>query len=414
MKKLKTALVYAIIIVSVFSLLSIPAIGKRPWDAILNRHPLNRKIVDIGVIYASTASYEAYDPIIDLARSHINEYCDKLGYDIEFDFIKEDAEANYEVHQEKVEMFHDMGVDLLIAGFWSSQASYSLDYVDNNNMIMFSPSSTYYWLAIPDDNLYRLTPDDNYQAKALAEALASRGVESIVVLQLDIGWGEGLSTSLEAEFASKGGNTYPVIVYPEEAQGDIDYDFSDYLDVAEAYASAAVGSGEEVGFVVISFGEVAGIINEVYDNPGDYPTLDSIKWYGPDGVARSATIADNAWDGAAKYEMYCTYAAPTRSEKWYALADELGYEPGFYQGGLYDICWVYAKAVLEASTSETQGVKAILEDVSTQYYGVTGWCNLNDAGDRHPLDYDVWKFDGTDGWVLAGRWDKYTEVIYWN
>jgi branched-chain amino acid transport system substrate-binding protein len=414
MKKIKTALVYAIIIVSVLSLVSISVLGNEPWDAILNRHPLNKRVVDIGVIYSSPASYNVYSPLLEKASSHINEYCDKLGYEVEFNFIEEDAGEDAVVHQQKVEMFHDMEVNLLIAGCWSSQASYSLDYVNENNMIMFSPSSTYYELAVVGDNLYRLTPDDNYQAKAMAEMLASRGVDSIVVLQLGIGWGYGLSESLEEEFALRGGYTHPVIVYPEEARGKIDYDFTPYLDEAESAALALVDAGDEVGFVVISFGEVAGIINQVYYHPSSYPTLDGLTWYGPDGVARATSTENNAWDGAAKYEMYSTLAAPTRSEKWYSLADELGYEPTFYPGCLYDICWIYAKAILEASTSETEGVKSILEDVSTQYYGVTGWCNLNDAGDRHPLDYDVWKFDGTDGWVLAGRWDKYTEVIYWN
>ena len=71
-----------------------------------------------------------------------------------------------------------------------------------------------------------------------------------------------------------------------------------------------------------------------------------------------------------------------------------------------------AKAVLEASIDAPEGVKRILEDVSDQYYGVTGWCNLNDAGDRDPLDYDIWKF-GTYDWVRIGKWDKYTENVEW-
>jgi len=402
MKKSKKPFVLLFIIaISVFPIFS--AIGRMPWWVILKNHPMHRQTVEIGVILADQGSYSGYEPIYALAEEDINDYYAKLGYRLDISFIIRDADGQASIHLDEVENFHAMDVNLLIAGHWSSQALTALEYVNEYKMLMFSPSSTYYTLAIPGDNLYRLTPTDNYQVKALAELLRAHAINYLVVLQLGIDWGYGISSALDDEWEGD----IVTVVYPEEARGNSTYDFTEYLEDAEAATGVA---SDDKALLLISFAEANGIMRQVDDNPS-FGDLDKLVWYGVDAIAQ-LNIESDVVDAATRYMLYSTKAAPTRSEKWYEFCDRLGYEPGFYEACAYDIAWVYAKAVLEASIDAPEGVKMILEDVSDQYYGVTGWCNLNDAGDREPLDYDVWKF-GTYDWVRIGKWDKYTENIEW-
>jgi hypothetical protein len=43
---------------------------------------------------------------------------------------------------------------------------------------------------------------------------------------------------------------------------------------------------------------------------------------------------------------------------------------------------------------------------------VAGWCNLNEDGDRCPVDYDIMRFDEVFGWLKIGRYDKIAEMIF--
>jgi branched-chain amino acid transport system substrate-binding protein len=371
-----------------------------------------KEIVKIGVIYASDATFPGSQPVLETATTDINSYCENLGYDIEFEFIVTSAEANADIHLERVQEFYDQGINLLIGGMWSSQAARSLDFVNENEMILFSPSSTLPSLAIPDDNLYRLTSDDLEQSKAIAAILEDREINSIVVLQIELDVINGVYNSVKYTSNERGIHVFPATIYPYGSRDNTGYDFSTYLAEAESTAEDAITAGDNVALLILGFHETAGILNQVYDNPTLYPSLDSITWYGWQATSNSVIIESEAWDAAAKYELLSTSVAPTRSAKWYEFVDELGYDPGFYQACLYDIAWIYAKAVLEASTTNTVNVESMLYDVTDQYYGVTGWCNLNEAGDRSPLDFDIVGFDSVDGWYLAGRYDKYAETIF--
>jgi ABC-type branched-subunit amino acid transport system substrate-binding protein len=366
--------------------------------------------VNIGVILPSEAKYDTSQPVLDLAEAHINDYCSNVGYDISFDFILEDAGGTAIGHQEKVETLHDSGVDMLIAGFWSSQAAESLEYVNDNDMIMFSPSSTSHDLAIPNDNLYRLVSDDTLQAKAIATLLERYGVDSIIVMQPDWGLINSITDALEAEFTDRGGTMYPRIVYPVGAMNDLGFDFTDYLVEAEALAYDNV-KDENVSLVVLGLEETAQIMNQVYVGYKDYSTLHDLDWFGWMETPFS-TIESVAPDAAARYGMASTVAVPTKSKQWFDFSDSLGYEPTFYDACIYDICWIYAKSVLESASVSTENIKSVMPEVTSQYFGVTGWCNLNEDGDRYSVDYDIMSYDEVFGWRTWGTYEKIAETIF--
>ena len=168
--------------------------------------PLAGKTVRIGQITAQTPELEWDVPYIDeIVSADLNKFADMLGYDVTFEILNDNADAQAAVHLEKVQSFKAMDVSLVCGGRWSSQASAALSYVNENNILLWSPSSTMQTLAIPDDNLYRMCPADRVQAKAVAEMLWTWGIEAIIPLQRADAWADGLYNLVMEEFPAVGG-----------------------------------------------------------------------------------------------------------------------------------------------------------------------------------------------------------------
>ena len=85
---------------------------------------------------------------------------------------------------------------------------------------------------------------------------------------------------------------------------------------------------------------------------------------------------------------------------------------------MVDSAWILSQAVLETqfSTSGTDIAK-VLRDVAGRYYGYSGWCLLNDAGDREASNFDIWGFyrteDGTPNFKKYGFYDGATDELIW-
>jgi len=62
-------------------------------------------------------------------------------------------------------------------------------------------------------------------------------------------------------------------------------------------------------------------------------------------------------------------------------------------------------------------IAKILPSVAWRHYGYSGWCLLNDAGDREASDCDIWGFyrqeDGTAGFKRYGYYHSSTGEITW-
>ena len=134
--------------------------------------PLEGKTIPIGYISSTTAGLETTTPLVqDILMPDYNAYAAKLGMDVDFNYLIDDATGQAAVHLEKVQGFKSMDVNVFIGGGWSSQAQAALSYCNDNDMLMWSSSSTSPLLAITDDNLYRMCPDDTIQAPAIAAML---------------------------------------------------------------------------------------------------------------------------------------------------------------------------------------------------------------------------------------------------
>jgi branched-chain amino acid transport system substrate-binding protein len=376
--------------------------------------PLAGKNIQLGYISSTTTGLETAVPLVeDILTVDYNAYLDKLGMDTTVEFLIDDATGQAAVHLEKVQGYKSMDINVFIGGGWSSQAQAALSYCNDNDMLMWSSSSTSPLLAIADDNLYRMCPDDTIQAPAIAEMLWSAGIEAVILIQRGDAWADGIYNYLEPAYTAKGGVILEKIRYAGEAT-----EFANYLQTAEDIAEDAVAEyGEEhVGVEIISFAEFVVMISQAQD----FPTMYDLTWFGSDGTTLSQQACDDAPEQVEHLKIHSTYAAPADSEKFNDLYDRyfaLVAQPfGYYSACSYDIGWVLMESIMNTQSLDATVLIPVQHDTAFNNFGASGWNRLNDAGDRFGSNYQIWSYK-YDGDVVipyvSGLFDGITNQVTW-
>lgn len=395
-----------------------PKIVEKPGETItvtVEKAPLEGKTVQIGNIISSAAGIESGVPFAnDICEPDLNEYAKLLGYDITFKILTDNAEAQAAVHLEKVQSFKAMDVNLIHGGGWSSHASAALSYVNENNMLLWSSSSTSPTLRIADDNLYRMCPDDTVQAPAIAKMLWTWGIKVIIVFQRGDSWADGIYNIIVNDYPALGGVIAERIRYAAEVT-----EYSSYLATAEAKANELVAQygAEHVAIELISFEEAVTIVSQA----ADYPTIYNLVWFGSDGTAMGAELRDYAPVHANKLKILSTYAAPGKSEKFMALFNRyqaLTNRPlGYYDACANDLYFVMLESVLDTQSVDPKVLLPLQMSICYDTWGASGWTQLNEAGDRQASNYDIWGFDlneaGNGRNIRYGLYDYWTGQVTW-
>ena len=357
------------------------------------KRPLDGKTIKIGYIASSTTGLETGQPLHkQIVETDMNAYATRLGYGVKFDYLIDDATGLANVHLEKVQSFKSMGVTVFEGGLWSAQALGSLGYCNENNMLMWSASSTSPLAMIPNDNLYRMCPTDLVQAPAIAEMLWSYGIKAIVVIFRGDAWADGIYNILKPEFEKKGGVVLEKYRYATEVT-----EWSSYLQSAENVLSAAAAKygADRIAVELISFQEGVNIVTQAKD----YPTVYGCKWFGSDGTSTTQQFIDDAPTHADKLSIYSTLAAPAASEKYstlYARYFALVSQPfGYYEACAYDIGTVDMISMFEKQSDQAIDIIPLQSSVCFDTWGASGWCRLNADGDRYAGNYDIWGYSGT-------------------
>lgn len=379
--------------------------------------PLDGKTIQIGNIYSDDASLETLEPLmVEILTPRINEYLGMLGYDVELEFLNDNALETPAIHLEKVQGFKSLGVELVIGGRWSSQAMSALSYVNEQDMLLFSPSSTAPTLAIPDDNVYRMCPTDVVQSDAIAEMLYAWGIEAVAVIQRVDPWADGIYNLLIGELDDRGmvSETGWRVAYNPESK-----EFASDLQTLEDIADEMVAEygADASAILVIGFSEVAIMLTQV----DAYDTIyNQVRWFGTDGTAITQRIRDDAPTQAAHLQVPSTLAAPGISPKYRELNATyfplVGQVLGYYSACTYDIAWVLTEGVLETQGVVAADIIPFIHPLCEKHYGTSGWCKLNEDGDRFPPDYEIWGY-GLKGvrteHTLYGKYFTFDGTVEW-
>jgi branched-chain amino acid transport system substrate-binding protein len=371
------------------------------------------KTVEIGVIAPSGVN--EYAAIISIANDDINDYMASKGLDYSFTYFLEDAEGQAEVHLEHIKSFRSMGVDLLIGGGWSSHAQASLSYINDNDMLLFSPSSTVLDLSIPDDNLFRLTPSDRWYTQARADVVRSWGIDAAIVIYRDDTWGASIYDQLVGDFAALGGEVVEGYGYEPGTS-----DFHDLVSEAEVKANelAEEYGREQVGLLLDStLQDCENIILEAKN----FPIIYNLKWFSVRGQRRPQYVIDTMPSEAEHLKLFSVDQHVQDTSKARDVEDRfvsmIGMPFNVYTANLYDICWIYALSVFTTDSVDASTIKNVLPDIAAGYNGITGNCELDGNGDRVPSIFDVWGVGEIEGRIQLLKYAYYdhsTQETVWD
>ena len=120
--------------------------------------------------------------------------------------------------------------------------------------------------------------------------------------------------------------------------------------------------------------------------------------------------------------LFSSFMAPGKSWKWVSLEerywDIAQTNAGFYTGCDYDGTWVTALTMQSVGSDKATPVTAAFKDTARNFYGATGWIDLDENGDRKPTVFDIWGYytrDGVDGFQKYGIYDGIAiDVAWWD
>lgn len=382
-------------------------------ESLINETELNGEqflnhSVKIGLIAAKAETYSIYKTYAkEIIQKDMNNYSSCVGSNITFIIDVRDAQGQAAVHLDHVMDMKEKGVNLIIGGMWSSQACASLSYCNDNNIILFSPSSGTPLISLPNDNLFRLSIVDPKEAVVLTDILMDHGVQALIVIQRADSWADGIYNKFVNIFEENGGTVVERIRYPAfEPNG------TSVLSQAERAAFEAVGiyGWDKVAVELLGFGEAAGFLAKL----DGYPVLYNLTWYGSTASFNLPQIFENSTKQAEKIKLISIYPILPDSK----LCDDLtlrflnftGQVLDYSYACTYDIAMIYAKTVTKVNDLETKILKKGIQNLCLNYTGVTGSCRLDEADDRASAYFGIYEYGHRD--ISFGCWivGEYTDT----
>ena len=338
-----------------------------------------------------------------------NKYLKEIGESWQLKLISEDSATSPVVALEKLTSLKAKGIDIVVGPETSSNIRNIKGYADSNNMLLFSCCSTAPALAIPDDSIYRLVPNDTFQGTALAKKIQHDGIEVLVPIWRGDAWGDGLRESTVKSFEERGFAASDGVRYNPESP-----EFSVSVSLLATQVDKQVNQygKDKVAVGVIGFGETVNIMQSA----SQYDILDEVRWYGGDSNVKEVAFIEDPI--ASKFANKVKFTASqfsigenniTKKIDAHVL-EALGREGYAYINTSYDVVWILGLSILEAKSTNVDDVKEILPKVVESYSGALESVRLNEAGDLSGADYGVWSIID-NRWILADIYDFETDSI---
>jgi branched-chain amino acid transport system substrate-binding protein len=333
---------------------------------------------------ALASNGEAAQATLEAARDTIN-----ADSELTVELVVKDTATDPETVLSDLEELHHDDINVVVGPFASSTVEAVKDYADSNGIILVSPLSTAGTLALPDDNIYRFTPDERAEGAALAAVLREDGIDTVIPVTRDDPGNRGLQAGLKAAFEAAGGTIVEGVTY-----GADEADFA--AVVADIAALIEERGGDSTAVYLTAFGEVVQVFNAA---AGGDPELTSVRWYGSDSVALSADlVADRVAAGFAVEVGYPNPILGLRNQDsvmWRPVIDaierEIGRTPDTFALAAYDALVVLHTAIESAGVdADAESIGAAFVTAAEDHTGLTGPTVLNEAGDRASASFDFW------------------------
>ncbi len=372
-----------------------------------------KKIVEIpiGALLPLTGPLSSFakknEIALQMAIDDVNAFAAKSGSKFRFKLLVEDTQLDKQVALSRLQSLAAQNVKIVIGPMASGVLAGIKNFADSNKIVIISQSSTAPSLAIPGDFVFRLAPTDNFQSKALAKLIETKGFKKVAVIYRGDAWGVGLYEAFEKKFTADGGQVQGVKYDPKA---------KDLSGEVAKLSSIVKSMGEGTAVLMISF-EDDGI--QIIKLAAQDPTLSSTQWFGTDGTALSSKIVKQVGSEAIKLGgVLSTIFQPARNpiqanfiERFKAKAGEA---PDAYSMNAYDAVWIAALSVMSAGTDDGAVIVKILPTVAEHYFGVSGNTMFDANGDRAGGDYAIWQIVKTANgaeWKLVGSYSALSDSV---
>jgi len=372
------------------------------------------KEIVIGVVLPLSGDLASEGKLVSnaltLAEEDINNYLATLGLSTKVKFDVEDSKTTPEGGLQAVQSLAARGITCIIGPMISPAISASKDYVDSHHIVLLSQSSTAMSLAISDDFVFRLVTSDELQAKAIVKLMQEMGISEIAIIYRANEWGRGLADRVSELFEAAGGKVLDKIGYDPKAPEHS----TEVARLADVISGASDLSKTAV--LMISF-HADGV--DILNLAMSYPQLMQVAWFGTDGTAYSSKIADEAGEAASKVKLYSTMYAvisPLKDQFVQRFKERFGEAPDSYAILTYDCAWLYTLTILQTGSTDGEAIRKALPEVAARFYGISGWCILNEAGDRASGDYIVVCVTQENGqyiWKEVAIYHTFIDTVEW-
>lgn len=340
---------------------------------------------------------------------HFNEHLEEIGAGWTLKMTSEDSATSPVIALEKLTSLNAKGIGIVVGPETSSNIRNIKGYADSNNMLLVSCCSSAPALAIPNDSVYRLVPDDSNQGTALSKLIQHEGVEVLVPVWRGDTWGDGLSDATTSSFMQRGGIIDEGIRYNPESP---EFSASTSL-LAEKIRGYVDEYGEDkVAIVFLGFAEILQFVQSA----SEHEVLDDVRWFGPGANTKEHKLIEDpiGLEFSTNIQFTTVQVAasknPTYEKVQAHLTETLGRTPNTFVHSSYDAVWIIGLAMLETQSSDVSAIKAILPEIAENYSGAIGPTKLNEAGDLAQADYEVWGIrDGA--WVLLGKYSQSDDSV---
>ena len=338
-----------------------------------------------------------------------NKHLEEIDAPWHLKMVSEDSATSPVIALEKLTALNAKGIRIIVGPETSSNIRNIKGYSDSNNMLLVSCCSSAPALAIPNDSVFRLVPDDTNQGTAIAKLIQHEGIEVLIPVWRGDTWGDGISEASTGSFVDRGGITDEGIRYNPESP---EFSASTSLLAKKVQEYVDEYGADKVAILFLGFAEIL----QFTQSASEHDILDDVRWFGPGANTKEHRLIDDpiglefTTNVQFTTVQFAVSKNPIYDRVQAHLTETLGTEPNTFVHSSYDAVWIIGLAMLETQSTDVSTIKAIFPEIAENYSGAIGPTKLNEAGDLAQADYEVWGIrDGE--WVLLGKYTQSDDSV---
>ncbi len=323
---------------------------------------------------------------LKIAETDINRLFSDLGRDFRVSVVVVDTHTNSDSTHNALKELQAQGIRIIVGPDESQSLADVREYANKNGIVLISGASTVPSLAIGNDTVFRLAPDDATLAHLLAAMMQNDGIKVLIPLARRDLWADGMLNSTKSEFERGDGIMLEAVRYDPQTTN-----FSSDLNLLRSEVRRAVkGNGANyVAVYVSAFDEIVAIFSQASDDP----VLSSVRWYGNDlsavAISQNRTAAQFAESTHFLSPVFGGMGGPKYVQIKNAVFNETGREASPFAANDYDALWLITYTYLLAGSDDAEAIKLAFPIVAGRYRGEFGWMKLNEVGDLDDVPFTM-------------------------